>query len=487
MCEHPITIRNRTRRFEFGVTKPFIQVPCGHCKECVKGKQDEWFVRSVFEFRRVTDSGGAVWFPTLTYDNEHLPWYHDDERDYHVPCFRKSDFVSFRNKLRVNLKRAGYNVAGKNTIRYIYCCEYGGRKKRPHIHSLLFVPLNIPASVMYDCIKRSWCNGMVMYSKKGMIADSIKAAQYTMKYISKDFGYEDRFHSAEYLARLSDEFEHEEDELKAEKIHDTIKEFRRCLPHHCQSMGFGIQAVSYLTDLMLVEDCITSKELGLIPSKEGAFQWNFRVPGYYKRKMMYDYDKYNNLYRINDYGLSIMEQSHQRKIDAMVETYKPFFAHWNDFFDQFKPLQYTKLSDRDFVQDKKFFESFCGKKRNLRDFVIYNLFYRGVPLTKRLYFDYNYFPADKVLRYLDDTSLAFSVAQKQGSDIVTEEGFNKKPLPYFQYTYDNLICFRKFRLAAELIDYYQRILGREKVIAFTNEQVRLSKVYVDYDNFYVKY
>ena len=60
MCLHPIRIGNPTRRFVRGLSRPLLTVPCGHCKECISKQQDDWFVRSVFESKRVQSKGGAV-------------------------------------------------------------------------------------------------------------------------------------------------------------------------------------------------------------------------------------------------------------------------------------------------------------------------------------------------------------------------------------------------------------------------------------------
>jgi hypothetical protein len=57
MCLTPLTIGNPSRRFVRG---PLLTVPCGHCKECVERQQDDGFIRSVYESKRVLAKGGAV-------------------------------------------------------------------------------------------------------------------------------------------------------------------------------------------------------------------------------------------------------------------------------------------------------------------------------------------------------------------------------------------------------------------------------------------
>lgn len=60
MCLTPLTIGNPSRRFVRGLSKPLLTVPCRHCKECVERQQDDWFIRSVYESKRVLAKGGAV-------------------------------------------------------------------------------------------------------------------------------------------------------------------------------------------------------------------------------------------------------------------------------------------------------------------------------------------------------------------------------------------------------------------------------------------
>ena len=240
MCLSPISIYNRSRRFRIGVDKPMLQVPCGHCEECQKRKSDDWFVRSCAEYQRVVKSGGFVWFPTLTYRNEDLPIWVDDEFHFTCPVFDKSHFVSFRNKLRVYLKRAGYNFTGKNTIRFIYVTEYGEKRGRSHLHCELFVPLFVPFDLFKKLVQKAWIYGQVRYSPLGMTVNSVKGLRYSMKYIHKDLLWYDKYHVDNYINLLKSKIRFSDKDSDQEEYYkNKLKLFKSHLPHHCHSMGFG--------------------------------------------------------------------------------------------------------------------------------------------------------------------------------------------------------------------------------------------------------
>ena len=76
MCLQPLHIKN----VNYGSTNPqllllgkdtthqFMEVPCGHCEQCVAAKQSDFVQRIQAESRY-----NHLFFATLTYDNEHLP------------------------------------------------------------------------------------------------------------------------------------------------------------------------------------------------------------------------------------------------------------------------------------------------------------------------------------------------------------------------------------------------------------------------------
>lgn len=205
MCLTPITISNPTRRFVRGLSKPLLRVPCGHCKECIKQQQDNWFIRSVFESKRIESRNGDVWFPTLTFDDDHLHFWHDPKHNFTCPCFDVEDFKRFRDSFRTYLTREGYDCFGDNTIRYFYACEYGSKRGRSHIHCLLFVPFKVPPKLMHSILQKSWNRGFVMWSKLGMRANTYRASQYCMKYLSKEMSWYKQYGVDKYLKILHED------------------------------------------------------------------------------------------------------------------------------------------------------------------------------------------------------------------------------------------------------------------------------------------
>lgn len=341
--------------------------------------QDDWFVRAYFESKRVISNGGAVWVPILTYRNEDLPTYDDDEYNFHCPCFDPEHFVAFRNKLRIYLKRSikSYNkrhgtrfnhtFKDETTIRYIYCCEYGERRGRSHIHVLLFVPTFVPHKIMKDCIDRAWIYGMVRYSKKGLIAKGMQAAKYCMKYVSKDMNWYNKYHVDEYISNLKSDIDRLDwvirknlkldinklglilctvgldisecsgYECLQEELYNRLKTIKRVRPHHHQSMGFGIDGIKYYCDESgcpdfnkCVDGHISATDLE-IPPVEGKATWQYNMPAYYERKLLYYCDEHQ-LYTLTQFGLDVLMQRYENTLHAKAESFMPYFCD-RDVFD----------------------------------------------------------------------------------------------------------------------------------------------------------
>ena len=82
MCTSPITIRRRLPNYDaplkvarlrrYGLN-PFacdeVTVPCGHCIECLKKRQNDLATRCIREAER----RGSMHFVTLTYEDKYLP------------------------------------------------------------------------------------------------------------------------------------------------------------------------------------------------------------------------------------------------------------------------------------------------------------------------------------------------------------------------------------------------------------------------------
>lgn len=98
---------------------PFIKdgkaFPCGQCFNCRSQRVREWAMRCEKEL----EYWPSARFVTLTYDDEHLP----------------KDFSLHARHLELFWKNLRKRVPD---FKYFACGEYGGRKKRPHYHAIIF-------------------------------------------------------------------------------------------------------------------------------------------------------------------------------------------------------------------------------------------------------------------------------------------------------------------------------------------------------------
>lgn len=375
MCNHPITIANRSRRFTEGVSKMHLQVPCGYCHECAKLMQDDWFVRAFFEFQRIKKYG-SCWFPTLTYDDENLPSWKDDEyidpldssRSFVRPCFSVKHLKRFRDRFRVYLHRLGYDNTG---VRFFVACELGGEFGRPHYHVLIFCPFRISFSVMWKLLHDAWPLGRIGFSSKfGMLVRSDKAVQYCCKYVSKNSSWFRKFGLQDYLWYLIKQYK-----LKIDGAEEKLKSFRRAYRLHFQSLKFGELGVKNITKEMLVDDRINLFDFGLDARKD-LKSCEFRVPLYYKRKLLVMKDKFNTDIPTDLY-FDVRRDRFFSLVNSLEDVFMPYFDK-SLFVEHFGPLnmdfnylsgQYDQL--RDLLAD-------CSVPASPRSLAIYSLVYKDL-------------------------------------------------------------------------------------------------------------
>lgn len=102
-----------------------LELPCGHCRGCLKDRARSWSLRVMHE-AQLYDSN---LFVTLDYAPEFLPSSRSLEY---------SDFQGFMKRVRRRL--VGDRVApdGRRAIRFFVSGEYGSLYGRPHWHAVLF-------------------------------------------------------------------------------------------------------------------------------------------------------------------------------------------------------------------------------------------------------------------------------------------------------------------------------------------------------------
>lgn len=125
MCYRPIKISNP--KLVKGIYDPrTLTVPCGHCADCLRNKQQDIYLKLYYEWQNVQKNNGFAYFLTLTYNPRNLP-----RTSFGVPCFRRSDLQDYIKRVRKNFP--------SSSIRYFYCGELGGLTRRPHYHIIFFV------------------------------------------------------------------------------------------------------------------------------------------------------------------------------------------------------------------------------------------------------------------------------------------------------------------------------------------------------------
>lgn len=484
MCLTPIEIGNPTRRFVRGLSKPRLTVPCGHCKECVQKQQDDWFIRSVFETKRVQSKGGAVWFPTLTYNNDYLPWWYDQKHDFSCPCFNTDHIISFRNKLRVYLKREGYDCAGDNTIRYMICCEYGSKRGRSHLHCLLYVPFDIPSRIMHKCLRKAWIYGFVMWSKKGMKALGLQAAQYCMKYISKEMSWYKQYNIDDYLFTLHNDIYTSKDDDEREAAVELLKAFRRVTPGHRQSMGFGIDGLDYFKQPdgsysipMLVDGFFDACKVGLPPMKTGD-SYKYAMPMYYARKVFYNLDEYK-LYCMNGIGKEVFCLRYDINQKRKADIYYPYFSTQSALAVHLAPLGLPEDTVAALYQEL----SGLIRGRFASDLALFDTVYRDIELvdtgiSHSLYTCLDCFNEREALDFLSDNALEFMMEQKSIDRVPDPERFkNRSNHRIANRTWNNVSVFSDFPRVIKIIQDYEKDLGLLENAAYEIERLRQENIF----------
>lgn len=166
MCSNPIWISNKYAPIGNGHSIGRF-VPCGHCVDCLRKRQNEWYVRFYLEskyWKRVLPSSQTL-FITLTYEDKYLP---------------KNREIAFKNlrALFKQIERKGFVPR----LRYYVVSENGSVKGRLHFHMLIFgVDMRkFPFGVAKE-FKKLWSYGFSDCEVAGP-----KTFTYVSKYVTKD-------------------------------------------------------------------------------------------------------------------------------------------------------------------------------------------------------------------------------------------------------------------------------------------------------------
>lgn len=460
MCVCPVKVKNRSN----DITKPFsLMVPCNHCIACLKSKADGFEYRCIKELEWARSHRGDAYFFTMTYDSAHLPFaisipsfinsniHHSDDNInvYHTPttgidipdihirqkirslmnkgvdlfdiifnqryyfgvkeniikyktfaCHDKKDIQNFHKRLRINLKRAGYNVS----MSYLTVCEYGSddvylsdsgqlRKGtiRPHYHGSYYLTPNSDHDVIpsfEDFIKiahESWgkCDPSQFLIAR-IDNKVISACQYITKYIFKQSTFQE-FERRAVSSTRSFVF-HDE---KKGYIFQPCSRFK---PFFLCSNDFGAKQFNLLTTAEIIALC--SRKFTIL--NQNGKHYEIPCPKYYIQKFLYQ--KHYVETRTHHYLEPIYTSDF--KI-VFKDTVKDIHCYESCPIEQFKPIyerHKSKCIDDLYLRlcthyktyhtyDKPFSEDFLHFA--LRDFLLtrhsfyhyeYDVFFPDVPI-----------------------------------------------------------------------------------------------------------
>lgn len=506
MCLQPIQIINKTRSYIPEGSKVFQSVPCGSCSDCKSRQQDDWYIRAFFEWKRCQKKGGATWFVTLTYADEFLPHYEDE--GFSFPCFCYEHILSFRKLLRQSLKRHLFNKkieiykkrhnvkrvprdvrkelnswsdTKMQGLRFVICSEFGGEKGRPHYHGLLFVPFYIRFDEMHRILQdKCWRYGMVRWSQdkssksatryKPLILSS-RGIKYVMKYISKDDSWSDKYNLCDY-----------KDYLKSIGDKTRLIDFKRVSPRHYQSTYFGIDGLSALQKdgkfdkSLFVKDKFSLLSFGSAPDSKGR-EFPFHIPIYYVRKVCYDFDKVQGVYRLNDFGKDVYCAKFNKRLKFSIDYFNEWLQSKDVFVSKMFGIDIWKYASPKSVlhafQTKGEIYSYILELLDGRPFdllALYSSLYQGLKPTNYLYLKSLPYQEqlDLVLsgQYVANTLNAVinsdfdSVTYDKGDCEYTE---NPKYL-YKNHTFGTLPIFDKFDYALSIIQQLEQSIGLARKI-----------------------
>ena len=295
MCQSPVKILNP--KLAWQPTDPkYLVVQCGRCFECRARKQQEWFVRSYYEYK--SNINGSNFFFTLTFNNDNLPVFTDKRDfqykeingvvvkvkkavDYQFQCFDNELTTLFLKRLRSNFQRKFHNQ-DTSGIKYFITCEFGEHTHRPHLHGNLYIPFKVSVHDIKDLLCKSWQYGFVGASRKGGFEiKTISALEYTAKYSTKDLYFFDRVMS-DYL---------DKDSLSLSEYKYRYNRISRYLPKLRCSNNFGSCLLDELkNDEHLFDKLLSNRPLQL-PKKNGLLR-DFLLPRYVVNKLCKRVDKY---------------------------------------------------------------------------------------------------------------------------------------------------------------------------------------------------
>lgn len=170
-CLHPICVKG-------------VMTPCGKCANCRQKIRKEMADRIMLEHKF---GGGTAYFITLTYDDEHLPIYINEDTGQIMPAFSKEDTRMFTDNFRYFLTSRGLG-----SYRYFLTCELGEDFGRSHYHLITLhkdLKYGTPIKLIRELAEKSWSRDGTLYGRVQVVRCNINRINYATQYALKEESY----------------------------------------------------------------------------------------------------------------------------------------------------------------------------------------------------------------------------------------------------------------------------------------------------------
>lgn len=339
MCYRPLHIKNNANHFSRDVHALYFNAPCGHCEECARARQSEWFVRCYYHWLETKRLGGDAYMYTLTYNDDNLPSYNG------IKCFSRDDIELFIKRLQEHLWRKH-----KVRLSFIITSEFGSLFSRPHYHAIFFIDKHLMPFLFYSAVLATWQKGFIYSGKNAGLLTSHTGILYVTKYITKDTSYQkldtqlyasmkddySRFYDAYCLFEgdcpptfddlLKDKRKWKDVEEVAKFYKDFLLQYRRHSAFTAHSINFGASLAQYWYDICYNKQEDTCR----VPY---GHQYSYvPVPRFIKRKLYYDRlpnEKDGKLTKfvLNEHGVKHFVETLDIQIDKLSQRYQEILSY----------------------------------------------------------------------------------------------------------------------------------------------------------------
>ena len=533
MCYNPVQLINPKLKtdnfdsqFNLASDRLYVQVPCGHCGECLDQKMKNYIVRTYYQYiDTVEKKGGFCFFQTYTFSEENVTKFHG------LTCFDSHKYRRFSKNLR-NLLRNRFGSDSYGKLKTFFVSEYGGETARAHHHALHFVEIpGCTPEIFNECVNKAWDYGMTQtnnpYKSHGKpneyynrpdlcVVTRHDAIIYVSKYTNKDFDFlvilnklpKDHefvqwFQHRRYLKYLCESLSYvpvedpsevldiipDDDtsllteiqfnmfypfkKVSYQDIYQVLdrSDFNRFMPFNRLSQAFGISLCDEdLETLMKGRVLLPDNDKGVL---------EYKLPMYIDRKLFYDYDPTTKLFTLNELGKKMKVVRTEINSDYVVNQMSGFFSTWylnlrpevkDNIFNSLQLRVNSSLETPDDVSD---FVSDCLDGRDWTDYVNYILVYKNMLL-----------PKENVLYFDNAVSANYDLVHNRNVD----DYLDKNKVPYgdkklFHHFVSDMSCnlcndhyeFRGFEKISETYEIIRHYLSSEQQFEYMNN-LRLKSV-----------